>query len=577
MKLKNFLIVIVFSFFCLPVKADLISLIRADKCETIIEIYVEDGQIRVTYEVGLKDWKYFKEIIPDELLNDEIRKLLQSQGQNYFYNHVFTINADGSNLIGKIVRQEIMPRKYRASLYTGVVDKNNDVSKQMLFVEIVYPISEKPKNIVITPPMEKGLKTTKANIGFVTYHKKIPINDLRYLSQGCTLTLNWDDPWYSKFNNINLRRHHQSSLMSFLYVDPYEVRHEVLMRVKDLEEWLDLGYQLDDTIEIEDQDDLKEKIGQFLKERNVLTIDGQIRDPIVDKIHFVQWSLAGIQIQEVNEPMDYSSAVIGVIFAYPHDSIAQNISINWDMFSDKIKAIPNVATDPAGPMPYTLMEDDNVLVWTNYLKKYKLPTISEVEVSYAEIPIMPLVAFFVVIIGLITVLRGDNRIVKIGLTAVVVAIIMGLSTYFKQSISLPFIQQESFTKPESSELISQLLKNTYRAFDFREEGDIYDKLAVSNDEELLADLYIQTKKSMVMENQGGIQVKVKEVEILKVEEVSTDMEGISFKCKWTVKGDVGHWGHIHSRINQYEAILNVKSENGVWKLYDIDIIEEVRL
>ena len=52
--------------------------------------------------------------------------------------------------------------------------------------------------------------------------------------------------------------------MSFLYVDPYEVRHEVLVRVKDLEEWLNLEYELDDTIEVEEQDALKEKISAFL-------------------------------------------------------------------------------------------------------------------------------------------------------------------------------------------------------------------------------------------------------------------------------------------------------------------------
>ena len=139
------------------------------------------------------------------------------------------------------------------------------------------------------------------------------------------------------------------------------------------------------------------------------------------------------------------------------------------------------------------------------------------------------------------------------------------------------MQQSSFSKPEASSVISHLLKNTYRAFDFREESDIYDKLAISNDENLLAELYIQTKKSMVLESQGGIQVKVKDVEVIDVEEVSSNADGISFRCKWIVKGDVGHWGHIHSRTNQYEAILHIKPENNVWKLNDIDIIEEVRL
>jgi len=578
MRLRSFILIIFLLFYGLPARADFISLVKADECETIIEVFIEEGQIRVTYEIGLIDWKYFKEIVPGDLLSEELQKYIESQGKNYFFNHVFTVNVDGKNLIGKIARQEVMPRKYRASLYTGVVNKNNKVSKEMLFVEIIYPLTNKPKKVVITPPIERGNKQTRANIGFVTYHKNIPVNDLRYLGQSVSLNLDWKDPWYSRFDNINLRRHHQSSLMSFLYVDPYEVRHEVLVRVKDLEEWINLGYEMDDTIEVEDQDALKEKISTFLVKRNIVTIDGKVGQPIIDKIHFVKWSLAGIQIQEIKEPMDYSSAVIGVIFAYPHDSIAQNISINWDMFSEKIKIVPNVATDPAGPMPYNLRPDDNVLVWQNFMKKYKLPAISEVEVSHAKVPVLYLVALIFIIFGLLKVIKNYKRnSLKFGLVILLGVFFIGLGSYFKQSISIPFMQQSSFSKPEASSVISHLLKNTYRAFDFREESDIYDKLAISNDENLLAELYIQTKKSMVLESQGGIQVKVKDVEVTDVEEVSSNADGISFKCKWIVKGDVGHWGHIHSRTNQYEAILHIKPENNVWKLNDIDIIEEVRL
>ena len=578
MRLRSFILIIFLLFYGLPARADFISLVKADECETIIEVFIEEGQIRVTYEIGLIDWKYFKEIVPGDLLSEELQKYIESQGKNYFFNHVFTVNVDGKNLIGKIARQEVMPRKYRASLYTGVVNKNNKVSKEMLFVEIIYPLTNKPKKVVITPPIERGNKQTRANIGFVTYHKNIPVNDLRYLGQSVSLNLDWKDPWYSRFDNINLRRHHQSSLMSFLYVDPYEVRHEVLVRVKDLEEWINLRYEMDDTIEVEDQDALKEKISTFLVKRNIVTIDGKVGQPIIDKIHFVKWSLAGIQIQEIKEPMDYSSAVIGVIFAYPHDSIAQNISINWDMFSEKIKIVPNVATDPAGPMPYNLRPDDNVLVWQNFMKKYKLPAISEVEVSHAKVPVLYLVALIFIIFGLLKVIKNYKRnSLKFGLVILLGVFFIGLGSYFKQSISIPFMQQSSFSKPEASSVISHLLKNTYRAFDFREESDIYDKLAISNDEQLLAELYIQTKKSMVLESQGGIQVKVKDVEVIDVEEVSSNAEGIAFKCKWIVKGDVGHWGHIHSRTNQYEAILHIKPENNVWKLNKIDIVEEVRL
>ena len=130
---------------------------------------------------------------------------------------------------------------------------------------------------------------------------------------------------------------------------------------------------------------------------------------------------------------------------------------------------------------------------------------------------------------------------------------------------------------EAKELVNNLLKNTYRAFDFREESNIYDKLAVSNTGEMLSEVYLQTRKSMVIENQGGIRAKVQSVDVLEVKSMSDENEGISYNCKWQVSGTVGHWGHIHRRTNQYQAIINVKPVDGVWKMFGLDMIEEVRL
>jgi len=581
MKSRRIFLFIFLMLFMGSVRADFISLIKADQCETIIEMFIDENQIRITFEIGMNDLEHFKELIPEEYLSDSIREIIRKQHKDFFYRNVFITKADGEKLIGTITNREFKPRQYRASLYTGKIDTNINVSKIVLFTEITYPLNRKPKVISFTPPIREGHKASLANIGFITYHNRIPVNDLRYLGLEATVNLDWEDPWYSKFNNRNLRRHHQSSLMSFLYVDPYEVRHEVLVRIMDLEYWMDLDYELGDYIEIGEQDSLKTRIADFLKKHNVVTIDGKISEPIVDKIHFVKWSLAGIQIQEIKERLDYSSAVIGVIFAYPHDSIAQKITIDWELFSDKITEVPNVATDPAGPMPYTLKTNDHILTWTNYLKKYKLPTISNVVVTSSNIDLIKYGGGLLVFSGLILLILAGLKRKKLSFNAAIILLFGFLiflsGRFYSYHITLPFFSKTTFSKPEASDLVRQLLKNTYRAFDFREESDVYDKLAVSNDGDLLAEVYLQTKKSMVLENQGGIQVKVKEVEVLDVEEVSSENKGMAYQCKWIVRGDVGHWGHIHRRTNQYSAILNVKPVDGVWKLFDIDIIEETRL
>jgi hypothetical protein len=220
------------------------------------------------------------------------------------------------------------------------------------------------------------------------------------------------------------------------------------------------------------------------------------------------------------------------------------------------------------------------MVWQNFLKKYKLPTISEIQVTNARLGIPGLTLVFLLPVIFIFYKKGknvttwDRKSMRIFVPCLAIAI---LSFPLQVHVELPFMKQSTFSKPEASALVDQLLKNTYRAFNFREESDIYDKLAVSNDGELLSTIYLQMRKSMVIENQGGAKAKVKEINVLDVREEEADEEGLTYACKWTVKGTVGHWGHLHNRVNQYHALLNIRSVDGIWKLYGLDMIEEVRL
>ena len=105
-------------------------------------------------------------------------------------------------------------------------------------------------------------------------------------------------------------------------------------------------------------------------------------------------------------------------------------------------------------------------------------------------------------------MKGRSKKWRWGL--IILGMVIGsLGIVFRLNVPIPFMQKTSFTKPEAEGLIASLLKNTYRAFDFKEESVVYDKLAISNEGDLLSEVYLQTKKSMILENQGGIQVKVK--------------------------------------------------------------------
>ena len=71
--------------------------------------------------------------------------------------------------------------------------------KRVLYAELIYPFRSKPHSLTIIPPLDQDGKFSKVSIGFMTYHKRAPLHDFKYLSEPSILTLDWADPWYSQF------------------------------------------------------------------------------------------------------------------------------------------------------------------------------------------------------------------------------------------------------------------------------------------------------------------------------------------------------------------------------------------
>ncbi|MHC5143183.1 MAG: hypothetical protein ACYSOY_06275, partial [Planctomycetota bacterium] len=123
-----------------------------------------------------------------------------------------------------------------------------------------------------------------------------------------------------------------------------------------------------------------------------------------------------------------------------------------------------------------------------------------------------------------------------------------------------------------------LLKNVYHAFDYRDEGIIYDTLERSVAGDLLTQIYLEVQDSLALENQGGAKVKVKQVELTETEvRPLPESDGFAAQCSWVVTGSVGHWGHIHQRQNAYQAVLHIEPFENSWKITDLHLQSEQRL
>ena len=575
--------------------ADWINLTGAETSPNIAEIYVMDDHVRIVLEVYVADMEIFSDLVPDDWVKDnQANRPDQRARLKHFSESVLQIiTDDGEKLPAELQLVEPRQRVDRKSPFAGMINPYTrqrvpqaPVDKRVLYAEIIYPFDGKPSALTFIPPQDEEGRA-QVSIGFIAYHKSVPVIDFRYLGSEAKLNLDWNDPWYTKFDNVNLKRHHKSALMSYLYVEDYEVRHEVLTRVKDLGNWMDLGLRGDEYIEIDELDELKRRIGDFLLTRNKVLIDGKTVKPILDRSNYIKVSISGIQVLQQAERMEINTAIVGVILTYLVDGLPQEVTVDWDLFSDQMQRVPATSVDPAGPLPTFLTADDNVHVWTNYLKNYSPPAVARVSVietvSKLSLPLLSLL----LIIGLFVCVvwawrrsrRGAALLIPVASGLVLLIGAVALYPYTRVEVDRPGVMLNSLNQQEAQTILNSLLKNVYRAFDFRDESDVYDKLAISVQGDLLADIYLQNRQSFAVKKAGGAQARVNSVEVLSAKARPADGKDKSFilDAIWTAQGSVGHWGHVHMRKNYYDAAITIEVVDGSWKITALELLEEKRI
>ncbi|MEH6593723.1 MAG: hypothetical protein V7746_25875, partial [Halioglobus sp.] len=235
------------------------------------------------------------------------------------------------------------------------------------------------------------------------------------------------------------------------------------------------------------------------------------------------------------------------------------------------------AVDQEGPFISILEPDWPLLEWTNFLKYPFTPTLHAVKEPASRSQVLLAKIFPIcVLLTLLTLAwlaysfkHKHSRLLAASLSSMMLA----------ASVATAKLGQSNNPEQASAEaIVGALLHNIYRSFDYREESDIYDVLATSVSGELLTDIFLETKRSLVLANQGGAEAKVKDLTLSSVEVLPGAEDGqFKVKANWTVNGSVGHWGHIHKRSNRYLAELALAIDDGQWKLQKMNVLQEERL
>ena len=124
-----------------------------------------------------------------------------------------------------------------------------------------------------------------------------------------------------------------------------------------------------------------------------------------------------------------------------------------------------------------------------------------------------------------------------------------------------------------------LLTDTYLAFNLPDEDAAFDRLTHNLSEDLVPEVYLDSRRRLAAGTRKGAEVTVKDVSVMSIEAsiaVDSADETYTYPCKWVVTARVKHWQHIHDRQNIYLGILTLRMEDDRWKICDIELLSEER-
>ncbi len=367
-------------------------------------------------------------------------------------------------------------------------------------------------------------------------------------------------------------------VMSYLSVEPYEVRQEILIQARAAVQFLGVNDEGKGSIPVESLKPVKVGILNKVRNANPIFIDGQKKQPVLTRADFVTLGPAGVTVRAkpVQESLD--NGIVGITLVYETSEMADEIKINWRLFSENVHKIEATTTDPFGGATMILSPEDNVLHWKSRLSGYRVPVITEISVEKRRLPVISLLLFSVVSILMILSIRRKKLLLSRPLLLGVIALGFVLYPFFSFPVDFPFVSQWKPSTERMSTILDGLLTNVYRAFDVRDEDRVYDRLAMSVMGDQLARIYLQNRQSLEFENRGGARANVDEVNILAINGVNrSEDDGFVADAVWTVSGSVSHFGHTHYRRNKNHALVTFVMDDDSWKIKNIELLDEKRL
>jgi hypothetical protein len=483
---------------------------------------VRSDHVQIKLGVAIEDLVLYYELKANKEFKypaDKLREM-SKEHQSFIQERLQIRGADGKLLAGSVQGMDTTQIPEGGVLQTEI--KSRSISYQ-----IKYTVAQ-PHRFLTIRQMFGELQP--ASMDCLLLHNGFLLEKARQLASGQTHTieLDWDNPPterpdYKTFRQNKEKQLRQrlgiasySVLYSFLYITPREVRHEILIPMLTLEKWVPLRRKDPDFLDVDEQKAAQKSLADFFSKGNPVTINGTLITPTLDRVSFFGLDIRDFALNAPPRRVNVYQARVGLILSYRPSSPVRQLTVEWDTYNKYAPMLKSLV----------LVNDED---------------------SFAQFFVKNAPGFQWT---LAKVKRDKPQGVKDGLKV------------------------EQISQPVGKQIAGGVLRNVFTAINRDDDGEVFDALAVSVSPTLIREIYLQIKRALMVAEQGSAALHVRDVTVQSVDIVSGDGMQITLRCRWQVTGTVEHWGHLHTRVDEFVGELTLSRERAGWMLDKFSVSEQ---
>ena len=469
----------------------------------------------------------------------------------------------------------------------------SDLMGHQLVFELQYVFDQPPDLLTFTQmftdedavlPSETKLEIKQQGAGAAVEHTLLP-------HEAYSMRINWDNPplspeasdeerqqWQDREKQSLLGITNYSRVYSFLYIDDFEVRHEILIPYLSLDEDLLLARDDDPLLDLTGQDLARKQIEGYFASGNPLQIDGKQCKPIVQRCDFYGLDMTDFANSSKRRVVPVSNARVALILTYRLDETPTSLQLTWNRFNNSVWSVSAAIMGQGKPLRENLsrLGERNVLKWqrpTDWRSPAPIASVPAIRQKSDSkgLPVLVLTVGFVC--AIVSMFAVGMRRIPMATAAGICTILAGVAwSQVRDQMTMP--PRLPATDKVAVKVFEQLHDNVYAAFRRRTEASIYDALATSVEGDLLRRIYLEIRQGLADADDGGATARIETVQRLDVNRTNAvlndqqwpDADIFGVNCSWKVVGRVEHWGHVHVRDVVYRARFDVADTGESWKL-----------